>query len=145
MTELFLNGMRRRKKEIMLVAAVTLTAVFFMSGILMVRSILESYLLERNRESYGDWIMAEDTGELSHPYLSEKGYILTASEPCTDEDGISVGMYIGSISKEVLSFGRISFYEGRYPEKDNEIAADLMTLQKFGYSYELGQKITVRM
>ena len=34
-------------------------------------------------------------------------------------------------------------YEGRMPEKNNEIAMDLPSLAVFGYSYEVGQTVTV--
>ena len=101
MTELFLKGMKRRRKEIMSVFFVTLLTTFFMSGILMTRNILESYIQERNRDNYGDWVISETSGELSHPYLSEKGEIRTTVKPCTDADGIMNGIYAGWVS-EVL-------------------------------------------
>ena len=143
LTELILTGLRRRKKELVLVILVALIVAFFMSGLLMVRSILEAYFLERNRSIYGDWVIASTEKDLSHPYLKERGYITSLEGSCTDDGGTPLGPTIGTLSREIMDFGRISFYEGHYPEKEDEIAADLLSLEKLGYSYELGQTITV--
>ena len=143
MNELIIAGLRRRKKDILYVVLVTVIVTFFMSGILMTESILESYILEKNRDSYGDWIIASDSSSLSHPYLTEKGSLATGLQ-LTDEKGDMIGKELGTISEELLRFSRIALYEGEFPDTDGEIAADLQTLQKLGYSYELGQTITIR-
>ena len=141
MNELIFTGMKRRKKEFLNIFLVTLIVTFFMSGILMFQNILKAYILEKNRDSYGDWVFASDSPKISHGYLTEKGS-LSAAGPLTDEEGKANGVWIGSISPELFSFGRISLYEGHMPENENEVAADLRTLQKLGRSYELGQEIT---
>ncbi len=139
--EMILTGMRRRKKELTLTFIVTLIAAFFMSGVLMAGSILKFYLLEKNRDSYGDWIIASDSENLAHPYLIGKGSLKCSGVRLTDENGKMLGRKIGSADEEILSFSRISLYEGHFPEKNDEIAADLSTLSKLGYSYETGQQI----
>ena len=143
MTELVFRGMKRRRKDIVYVVLVTFIATFFMSAILMTESILESYLLEKNRDSYGDWILVSDSDAFQHPYLSDRGNLSICGTLYDEEDQL-MGNLLGSVSDELLSFSRISLYEGHFPEKPGEIAADLRTLQKLGYSYDLGQTITIR-
>ena len=142
MNELIYTGMKRRKKEIRYVVLVTLITTFFMSGILMFQNILNAYILEKNRDSYGDWIFSSDKGDLAHGYLCDKGSLSTSIFTC-NEDGRGALFRLGSISDELLSFSRIGLYEGRFPESGNEIVTDLRTLQKMGLSYEIGQEITI--
>ena len=142
MTELLLCGMKRRRKDIAYIVLVSFIATFFMSGVLMFQSILDAYVTEKNRDTYGDWVIAAATDAVSHAYLTEKGSISAGVKLCT-EDGKFVPKNIGSVSDELQSFGRIHLYEGRMPENRTEVASDLQTLQKLGYSYDLGQTITV--
>ncbi len=142
MFSLLMTGIRRRKKEIIPIVLVTLIITFFMSGILMVQNILNMYIKEQNRENYGDWIISSEDGSLNHPYLSNKGFLKCGTYIC-DEQGNSLGLKAGFLDSSLLSFARIRLYEGRLPENDTEAAADLNTLQELGYSYDLGQQITV--
>ena len=142
MFSLLMTGIRRRKKEIFPIVLVTLIITFFMSGILMVQNILNMYIKEQNRENYGDWIISSEDGSLDHPYLSNKGFLKCGTYIC-DEQGKSLGLKAGFLDSSLLSFARIRLYEGRLPENDTEAAADLNTLQELGYSYDLGQQITV--
>ncbi len=142
MTELVIRGLKRRRKDIVYIVLVSFIATFFMSGVLMFQSILDSYVTEKNRDTYGDWVVAAGSPEVSHAYLTEKGSISTSLSLCTEEGNL-LPKWLGSISQELLSFGRIHLYEGRMPKNSTEIVSDLQTLQKLGYSYDLGQIITI--
>ena len=139
---LIFTSMKRRKREIRYILIVTFIATFFMAGILMYQNILKAYILERNRENYGDWFVSFAGDGLEHGYFTEKGYMKYAPG-LTDEDGEPLYMKAGYLDQSLVSFSRIRLYEGHLPEKDNEMAADLQTLQKLGCSYELGQEITL--
>ena len=143
MTELIFRGMKRRKKDVVYIILVSFIVTFFMSGILMFQSILDSYVREKNRDTYGDWVIASESSELSHPYLAEKGSVSNAVYLC-DQEGAVLGKTLGSISAELMDFGHIGLYEGHMPENETEIVSDLQTLQRLGYSYDLGQQITIR-
>ncbi len=125
--------MKRHKKEIRYVVLVTLITTFFMSGILMFQNMLNTYILEKNRDSCGDWIFSSDKGDLVHRYLCDKGSLSTSFMTCS-EDGKGALFQLGSVSDELLSFSRISLYEGRFPENENELVTDLRTLQEMGLS-----------
>ena len=123
MTELIFRGMKRRKKDVVYIVLVSFIATFFMSGILMFQSILNSYVQEKNRDTYGDWVIASESSELSHPYLAEKGSVSNAVYLC-DQEGSALGKTLGSISAELMDFGRIRLYEGRMPENETEIVSE---------------------
>ncbi len=142
MKELVVRGMKRRRKDIVYVVLVSFIATFFMSGVLMFQSILDSYVTEKNRDTYGDWVIAARTSAVSHAYLTEKGSVST-SVNIRREDGTLLPKCVGSVSEELMSFGRIHLYEGRMPKNSSEIVSDLQTLQTLGYSYDLGQTITI--
>ena len=142
MNELIYTGMKRRRKDLLYIFLVILITTFFMSAVLMSQNILNAYILEKNRDSYGDWIIASDSPDISHGYLIGKGSVSVSTVLC-DEEGKINGSWLGSISDELLAFGRIGLYEGHFPVSDDEIAADLRTLQQFGLSYELGQQVTI--
>jgi len=142
MFTLIISGMRRRFKEILPLLLVTFIVTFFMSGVLMIQNILTAYITEENRDNYGDWVIGSEDGSLSHPYLTEKG--CAVSGPLLySKDREPLGSSIGCIDQSLVNFGRIGLYEGRLPEKDDEIAADLTSLKDLGLSYDLGQTVTV--
>ena len=142
MLTLILTGMKRRRADIRAVILAVFICSFFISTVLMAQGMIKSYIDERAMVHYGDWILASDSAEISHPYLSEKGFI-KASDTVLAEDGSKTTIRIGSLDPSLVSFSRISLYEGRLPEKDDEVAADLYSLSRLGLSYDLGQQVTV--
>ena len=142
MLTLILTGMKRRRADIRAVILAVFICSFFISTVLMAQGIIKSYIDERAMVHYGDWILASDSAGISHPYLSEKGFI-KASDTIRTEDGSNTAIRIGSLDPSLVSFSRISLYEGHLPEKDDEIAADLYSLSRLGLSYDLGQQVTV--
>ena len=137
-----LISMKRRRRQVKSLILVTLIASFFMAGIMLLQTLINSYVRERNMSVYGDWVLAADTEEVSHPYLTERGHLLTSTVLC-DDTGEANGMRIGSIGEDMMDFSRISLYEGRLPEAEGEIAVDLYALAREGYTNDLGQEITV--
>ena len=139
---LLMTGLRRRKKEWRAVLIVTLIASFFMAGVLMFQNILQAYVREWDKSTYGDWVCASDAPTLSHPYLTASGHLLTGPEVVTAE-GDPTGIHVGSVCDDLLAFSRIELYEGRFPKTPDEAAMDLNTLTSLGASYELGQTLTL--
>ena len=131
---LLMTGLRRRKKEWRAVLIVTLIASFFMAGVLMFQNILQAYVREWDKSTYGDWVCASDAPTLSHPYLTASGHLLTGPEVVTAE-GDPTGIHVGSVCDDLLAFSRIGLYEGRFPETPDEAAMDLNTLTSLGASY----------
>ncbi|MBQ8640267.1 MAG: hypothetical protein IJ468_14050 [Lachnospiraceae bacterium] len=140
---MFLISIKRRKQEIRYVMLVTFLASFFMAGILLFQGIMNRYILEQNYQNYGNWIVAAADEELSHPYFQSEGSC-TASVRLLDEEGKKTGFYLGAMDEKLIELGNIRLYEGRMPQAADEAAMDLSSLAAFGYSYELGQEITVR-
>ena len=140
---LLMTGLRRRKKEWRAVLIVTLIASFFMAGVLMFQNILQAYVREWDKTHYGDWFCASDSPDLSHPYLTDTGHLASAAVLLDDQDA-PTGIVVGAVFDDLLAFGRIRLYEGRFPQSADEAAVDLNTLAQLGYSYELGQTLILR-
>ncbi|MEY8427473.1 ABC transporter permease [Lachnospiraceae bacterium 46-15] len=147
--KLVIKGLKRRKKEMRYVSAVTFLSVLFISSVILFQNIMDNYLMETNYQNYGDWVLSsvedfQETGvlfsELKHPYLAASGICQTGAE-LLDKQNEPSGVNLGTLDAAVRDFGNIALYEGRFPESPDEIAMDLSSLSTLGYSYELGQTI----
>lgn len=143
MNKLIMSGMLRRKKEIFPPFIVTLIAVIFLTGVTLMQEMLNSYLHKSNIENFGDWVVASVDEELTHPYFAENCYI-TTGEFLVGDDGYRNGLLMGTIGGDFDTIGGNYMQDGRMPKKDNEIATNTAVLSEYGYSYELGQTITIR-
>lgn len=137
-----LTSIKRRKKDIRYVSVVTFIAVFFVMGINLFQDIMNQYVMEQNYKNYGDWILSSVGTKLEHPYLEKEGFCITGPV-LVNEEGNALGVYLGAMDSNALEIGKISLYEGRMPELQDEIVMDLVSLAKMGYSYELGQNISI--
>ena len=146
-----MKSIRRRKRELRYVSAVTFIAVLFLTSVSVFQNTMDQYVTVTNYENYGEWILSsvEDPGSqdvtfrnLEHPYFSKTG-ICRTGPGILDADGEDSNLSIGTLDEALTDIGNISMYEGRMPEKDNEIAMDLPSLAALGYSYEVGQTVTV--
>lgn len=149
--QMMMKSIRRRKRELRYVSAVTFIAVLFLTSVSVYQNTMDQYVTVTNYENYGEWILSsvEDPGSqdvtfrnLEHPYFSKTG-ICRTGPGILDADGEDSNLSIGTLDEVLTDIGNISMYEGRMPEKDNEIAMDLPSLAALGYSYEVGQTVTV--
>ncbi len=101
-------------------------------------------------KSYGSWHAAlyesvdEITKQISdNAMIDSVGIMYVCGEIC-DSDKLT-GCAIGYVNQELLTMGNIELLDGRMPETSNEIALEASTLSKLGYSYELGQTISLQI
>lgn len=153
---MILLSIRRRRKEIRYVSIVTFVAAFFMAGIILFQEAMNWLVMEQNYQNYGNWVISSAEVEIEHPYLAMEGVALTSTvlpgelvempnedgEPEEEFSGYG-GITLGTVDSNLIELGNIRLYEGRMPENENEIAADLPALALMGYDYDLGQEITI--
>lgn len=142
--KMVLLSIKRRKKEIGFVSIVTFIAVLFLAGVSLFQNVMNRYVIENNYKNYGEWIFSSLDKELSHPYFASTGSCDTGGV-VLNEKGEVIGESIGSIDEGFLGLANLTFYEGRLPEKDDEIIMNLTTLAKLGYSLDLGQTIHIKV
>lgn len=142
--KMVLLSIRRRKKEIGFVSLVTFIAVLFLAGISLFQNVMNRYVVENNYKNYGEWIFSSLDKELSHPYFASTGSCDTGGV-ILNAKGESTSESVGSIDEGFLGLANLTFYEGRLPEKDDEIIMNLTTLAKLGYSLDLGQTIHIKV
>ena len=149
---LVIRSMRRRRKEMRLVSVSVFITVFFLSSVTVFQNVMNRYVMEKNYQNYGEWILSEVDDprnpetkfrEIEHPYLSGSGICRTGGA-IVDSDGKESDKYIGTADEEWAEIGNVEMYEGHMPEADNEIVMDLPSLAALGYSYDLGQTISVK-
>ena len=152
-------GMKRRKREVRNMKVMAMLSVVFLSMTLLFSENMKSYQQEMNFHAYGEWIFCQPDGreEISHPYLKKAGTIFCGGRiyraaggeekenievPAELEFEQDTGTILGTMDKKTAEMGNIALYEGRMPQKEDEIAMELNALQALGYDYELGQTIS---
>ena len=143
MIKLIFAGMKRRKKEIRYVSIVTFAAVLFMCGITLFQSIMNNYVIQNNLNTYGNWIVSTVGKQLDHPYFKLESNCRTGVSMVDPETWMPYEIMLGTAAENFDLVDGENFYEGRMPEADHEIVMDTMSLANLGYSYDLGQIISV--
>lgn len=143
LTPLIRASLKRRRKEICKILIIGFLAGFFLSGILLYQDCMNNHLCEKNKDVYGDWVYLTDdvSGTLDkYPYLAGSFHanISGSYKPVSDS---SIDYPVGYLEDSMIQKGHIKLYEGRFPEKKDEIVMELNMLSKMGYSYDLGQTI----
>lgn len=143
-----MKSLLRRKDEIIRVVIATFVAVFFVTGVLTFESNMYYWQMASNKERFGNWFVMQTGGETpaeglaEHPYLNKP--VTAVNIMNLDDEEYEVTSYkLGFMSKDFIKQGHITLLEGRMPEADDEVAADLSTLLKMGYSIHAGDTITL--
>lgn len=142
MLKMIYTGMKRRKKETWYVSLVTFIAVLFMTGMTLFQNIMNEYVFSTNLHNYGNWIISSVNRTCKHPYLKTESSITTGIS-LVDEDLETLKLYAGKTDENFQKMYHEILYEGRLPEKADEIAMEISALAILGYSYEPGQMIEV--
>lgn len=143
MIKLIFAGIKRRRKEIRYVSVVTFAAVLFLCGITLFQSIMNKYVVQKNLDTYGNWIVSTIGKNLSHPYFLLDSSCTVGASLMEEETWIENGIMVGIAAEDFDLVDGSNFYEGRMPETENEIVMDTISLAKLGYSYDLGQMVSV--
>lgn len=152
------RGMRRRKKEVRHMKIMTGLTVFFLAVTLLFQDNMNRYQMEMNYNNYGEWFMRQpaEVHQEEAPYQERCGEIWSGSTvykslPQDQEEEIEIdpsdterytGRILGTMDEGIIEAGHISLYEGKMPEKENEITMELNALQALGCDYDLGQEIS---
>lgn len=142
MIEMIFQGMKRRKKEIRYVSVVTFVAVLFMTGITLFQNIMNNYVFSTNLNNYGDWVVSTVGRRCEHPYLLTESWCKTGVS-LVNEEGKVNELFAGTVDDNFKKVYASVLYEGRIPKTDEEVAMDVSALAMLGYSYDLGQTVTV--
>ena len=141
------EGLKGRKSQTaVLVVLLTLSFAF----IVLTLSITDSFTAteqEAGYDAYGQWNIAVSASDLSKKEAQQQDWIKAVASlqilgNITDEAG-NVVTTLGAGEKEWFRMGRITVSAGRLPEAPGEIAMEMDVLSSLGYSYELGQTITL--
>ncbi len=134
---------KRRRKQIYRITIMAFLISVFVCASILYHSQMSAYQRQADYKNYGKWFLCSEKGGIapSHPYLEQAGDAISGIGIYDEQE--ETGYYAGWLSKDVCDMGNIVMYEGRMPEKPDEIAMELSVLERLGYSYELGQKITL--
>ncbi len=130
---------------------VFLVFLFGISSMIYVDSYTKT-LEEQRKATYGAWhIGIYDTTEEVYEDICNHGIVEStgtmevygyAVEESSDE-GINILGSVGYADDTLIQMGNITLLDGHFPSSESEIAMEAATLDRMGYSYELGQKINI--
>jgi len=141
------QGLKRKRKSSLLLFAVLCLSFAFAVVSLSVTSSMEATNQNFRLETYGSWervIVNGQPGDES--FLQGKPWL----------DGLGISRYggelmgpqslvrFGTADEGFVALGNLGLQDGRWPEKENEIALEANALSTLGYDYELGQELTVK-
>lgn len=125
--------------------------LFGISSVVFIDS-RQATLEEQRKLIYGSWHIAVYNTDTS-VYQSLKNHATVKSAGCMYLYGYALanapGMKhdfsgsIGYADENVVNIGNITLLEGRLPKNKNEIAIEASFLNRAGYSYKLGQQISL--
>lgn len=145
MRKLVLSGMKGRRKDTFLLSFVVALSFIFIITSTIFHSSSENTKMEERTAMFGSW---------------DVGYLLANEETVEKlrgkEEIESLGLsrllgnsetfgLVGTVNDELLELGNFAMYEGRMPEKDNEIALELSRLSYFPTDFEVGDTIPVEV
>lgn len=113
--QMMMKSIRRRKRELRYVSAVTFIAVLFLTSVSVFQNTMDQYVTVTNYENYGEWILSsvEDPGsrevtfrDLEHPYFSKTG-ICRTGPGILDADGEDSNLSIGTLDEALMDIGEI--------------------------------------
>lgn len=144
-----LSILHRSNKSISLL--LFLIFLFGISSVVFTES-RQATLEEQRKLIYGSWhIAVYDTD--TKIYQTIKNHATVKSAGCmylygyTSENTVDFqhdfSGSIGYADDNMIEIGNITLLEGRLPETKNEIAVEASCLNQMGYSYELGQQISI--
>lgn len=149
---LLARSRRRRRKQLRRITMIACCISIFLCGSMLYQGHMKPYQRQADLKNYGHWILRQKLPEgqegLSHPYLEQSGEMTTAvpiygKAEKREEEAEDTGYYLGTISEHAEEMGNLRLYEGRMPQAEDEIVMELGILNRLGYSYELGQQVTV--
>lgn len=143
MIKLVFAGMKRRKHETKYVSFVTFAAVLFLCGITLFQNISNNYVMQKNLNAYGNWIVSTVNKQLEHPYFKLESNCMVGPSLIDGQTLVENQIVVGAAADNFDLIDGSNLYEGRMPENENEIVMDTISLAKLGYSYDLGQTISV--
>lgn len=144
---------KNNKNHLGLVIIIFLVFLFGVSSIIYVDSYTKT-LEEQRKETYGAWhIGIYDTSEEVYETLYHHGIVDAvgfmevcgyAVESVLDDEMTLIGS-IGYADEYLIEIGNITLLDGDFPSSEQEVALEASVLDQMGYSYELGQRITLDM
>ncbi|MGB8454855.1 MAG: ABC transporter permease [Anaerocolumna sp.] len=143
-----LNLQKYKKSYISFIIIIILACTFTVSVTIFNDSLIKTEEQQR-KDIYGSWhISVYNTDDTLYKELLNHGTLknvgkMTVYGSVLGGDSKATGT-IGSVDDNMVRSG-LSLMDGRFPEKDNEIAVELDDLSMGGYSYEIGQAIHLKI
>lgn len=140
-----ISGMKGRKKDTFLLSFVVLLSFLFIVIATVFYSSSEKTKNIQRTNMFGTWQASYLNGD---EYIGKQ--LLTNDNVDALGNSIILGKsstvgFLGTFNKELFDMAHFQMYEGRFPEKDNEIAIELNQLSYFSGEVKVGDIIPVEI
>ncbi|HEY8363803.1 MAG TPA: ABC transporter permease [Tissierellaceae bacterium] len=140
-----ISGMKGRKKDTFILAFVVCLSFIFTVLATVFHASSEGTKLEQRTAMFGSWDAAYlDVGEENIGKFKEKDEVEKLGISRILGSSSTAGV-VGTINDDLKELGNFTMYEGRLPEKDDEIAIELSRLSYFSSDIKVGDTIPVEI
>lgn len=139
------SGMKGRKKDTLILSFVVGLSFVFTILATIFHASSEGTKLEQRTAMFGSWDAAYlNSGKEMVEKIKEKEEIEKLGVSRILGNSLTLGV-VGTINDDLKDLGNFTMYEGRMPEKDNEIAIELSRLSYFQSDIKVGDTIPVEI
>ena len=139
------KGLKGRRKDTFLITAVITLALVFIITAVVFQTSSETTKKEQTLDLYGDWQLAYLSGDKEiNSSLKDENFVEKAGTNIIIGESEDAGV-VGTFDKGFLDIGRLSLYDGKFPEKADEIALEINQMSKMGLELETGQKVELEV
>lgn len=147
------SSLKARKKQYTFMIIGIVLAMIFSSSVLLLADCMKTSTNEMRKNAYGAqdgiWInVTEDNIKtaVDKGYFSSYGFSHAVGFAYIGEDKRQTGVSLGWFDENAKELSRMIFIEGRYPEAEDEIAAEEQFVKKWlGKDAKLGDKVTLNI
>lgn len=146
-----LLSVKRRRKSMWKVGVITFLCIFLFTGIMVFQDCMNQFVRENAFLESGEWVvstMGKSRCLEEHAWVGGYGTTVVRTNIYhRPKDGdmkkASEEGPIGCADDGFMQLSNLVFYSGRMPEQADEIMLTQHVLSDMGYSYELGQMLSL--
>lgn len=143
--DLAVKSIRKRRKSSILMFCILTLSLSFAVIALSVNESMNKSNEEYRYDTYGTWQAALLNGNKEDFEVFKKEKVIDDIGTAVCFGTIAEGVGYGTVENELKEMGRLGILEGKFPQKDDEIALEADVLSKLKYNYKIGQKVDLEI
>jgi len=149
---LALGNLLKHKGQYTVLIFTIILAMIFSSSALMLTDCMNQSIIEQEKVTFGNFdilITGMNDKAISElkkaDFVEDYGYAHSIAMGFTENSGKENGVSIAWLDEKAKELLYLNLIEGRYPEKENEIAIEQAVLDRLGINAKVGEEINLSL